>query len=117
MSMDKVIERLSELEKKATKGPWISNEDGVSNKEYGLIALVYAEDKYRHRWYWECGTSNRDLIAESRSHLPILLRALKEMKGALEEMIKQDKKLGWDSNIAKSTLSEVEGLFKTKEQS
>ncbi len=125
-ALEQLIEKLSELEKKATKGPWktiapdhasenwfvsrIPGKESVSLVEQGIPFYICHElRKDTH------SRTNAELIAASRNALPKLLSIIKVYKEALEFYATE---IGGTADmscgIAQAALERAEKLSKEK---
>jgi len=51
---------------KATARPWhIKDMSTIAAEDGRVVALVFSEDGDKHRWYFECGRENEQLIVEA----------------------------------------------------
>ncbi|MFA5376537.1 MAG: hypothetical protein WC455_12395 [Dehalococcoidia bacterium] len=100
-----------------TETPWESKESSVV-KDDKIIALVYSEDDDKHRWYWECGTANRDFIVHAVNQHDETIRILKIIEAEIpgwREVVAEIDDLAKSESLGKAmwvTLDQMDGALK-----
>lgn len=81
-------QRALELSEKATKGPWILDQEAIINPDGHQSHIALINDRVLHRYDSESFNGNANLIAASRTLLPKLAEAVIHLCEEREKCVK-----------------------------
>lgn len=111
---DDILKKLEEMEKKATPGPWVNRPSGIVQRQGGSGPIIFWDDHPKtENKDWK---ANYELIAETRTALPVLIAVIREQQKAIEFYAEQEE---WDKAEindggleARETQAKVEQMLK-----